>query len=172
LLRTALQKSDSDLIPLRDELKFVEEYLDLEKMRLGARLTINLRIHPDTLSLLVPQLVLQPLVENAIRYGIASSREQGWIEIASGRRNETFELRVRNSVGNKCQSGNGVGLRNTQARLQYLYSTEASFSFAFDDDGNAVATLVLPALGEPREPHVMHAGGIETQVHHASVEHR
>jgi hypothetical protein len=173
LLRTALQKSDTDLIPLRDELTFVEEYLDLEKMRLGARLKISLRIHPDTLALLVPQLVLQPLVENAIRYGIASSREQGWIEIASTRKNEIFELRVLNSVGNKCQAGNGVGLRNTQARLQYLYSTEASFSFAIDDDGNAVATLVLPALGEHREPHMACAPTrVGTQAQHAGVDHR
>ena len=146
LLRTAFQQTDSDLIPLREELKFVEEYLDLEKMRLGARLTTNLQISPDTLALLVPQLVLQPLVENAIRHGIGTSRELGWIEIASARKNGIFELRVRNSVSSKCFSGTGVGLRNTEARLQHLYSKEASFSFAFEADGNAVATLVLPAL--------------------------
>ena len=146
LLRTGFQQTDSDLIPLREELKFVEEYLDLEKMRLGARLTTNLQISPDTLALLVPQLVLQPLVENAIRHGIGTSRELGWIEIASARKNGIFELRVRNSVSSKCFSGTGVGLRNTEARLQHLYSKEASFSFAFEADGNAVATLVLPAL--------------------------
>ena len=146
LLRTAFQQTDSDLIPLREELKFVEEYLDLEKMRLGTRLTTNLQISPDTLALLVPQLVLQPLVENAIRHGIGTSRELGWIEIASTRKNEIFELRVRNSVSSKGFSGTGVGLRNTEARLQHLYSKEASFSFAFEPDGNAVATLVLPAL--------------------------
>jgi two-component system, LytTR family, sensor kinase len=146
LLRTAFQQTDSDLIPLREELKFVEEYLDLEKMRLGARLRTNLQISPDTLALLVPQLVLQPLVENAIRHGIGTSRELGWIEIASARKNGIFELRVRNSVSSKCFSGTGVGLRNTEARLQHLYSKEASFSFAFEADGNAVATLVLPAL--------------------------
>jgi two-component system LytT family sensor kinase len=174
LLRAALQQTDSDLIPLREELKFVEEYLDLEKMRLGARLTTNLRIHPDTLPLLLPQLVLQPLVENAIRHGIGSSREHGWIEITSTRKDEVFEIQVRNSVGNKRPSGTGVGLRNTEARLQYLYSKEASFSFGFENDGNAVATLVLPALGDSRQPH---EGAVPDQVEaevrsHAGVDHR
>lgn len=154
LLRTALRQNDSDLIPLREELKFIKEYLDLEKMRLGGRLTTSLRINPDTLPLLVPHLVLQPLVENAIRHGIGSSREKGWIEIASIRKNHVFELRVRNSVGNGCPSGTGVGLRNTEARLHYLYPKEASFSFLFEDDGNAAATLILPALGEHRQPHI------------------
>jgi hypothetical protein len=154
LLRTALRQNDSDLIPLREELKFIEEYLDLEKMRLGGRLTTNLRIHPDTLPLLVPHLVLQPLVENAIRHGIGSSREKGWIEITSVRKNHVFELRVRNSVGTSRPSGTGVGLRNTEARLHYLYSKEASFSFVFEDEGNAAATLTLPALGEHRQTRI------------------
>jgi sensor histidine kinase YesM len=154
LLRTALRQNDSDLIPLREELKFIEEYLDLEKMRLGGRLTTNLRINPDTLPLLVPHLVLQPLVENAIRHGIGSSREKGWIEITSVRKDHVFELRVRNSVGTSRPSGTGVGLRNTEARLHYLYPKEASFSFVFEDDGNAAATLILPVLGEHRQPYI------------------
>ena len=162
LLRTALQQTDSDLIPLREELKFVDEYLDLEKMRLGPRLTMQLRADPETLSLLVPQLILQPLVENAVRHGIASSREQGWIEITSSRTNGNLELVLRNSVGTgrvaagsgglfQEKSGMGVGLRNTTSRLQHLYSGEASFSFTFTDQNTAVAKLRLPALGGHRQ---------------------
>jgi two-component system, LytTR family, sensor kinase len=147
LLRTALQQTDSDLIPLREELKFVEEYLDLEKMRLGARLTVNLYVEPGTLSLLVPHLVLQPLIENAVRHGIGSSREQGWIEISSNRKKDSLELVLRNSVGANRPQGMGVGLRNTASRLQHLYSGEALFSFEFVNESTAVATLVLPALG-------------------------
>jgi two-component system, LytTR family, sensor kinase len=154
LLRTTLRQNDFDLIPLREELKFIEEYLDLEKMRLGGRLTTTLRINPDTLSLQVPHLILQPLVENAIRHGIGSSREKGWIEIASVRKNHVFELRVRNSVGNRRPSGTGVGLRNTEARLHYLYSKESSFSFVFEDEGTAAATLTLPALGEQQQTRI------------------
>jgi len=64
------------------------------------------------------------------------------------------ELRVRNSVGTSRPSGTGVGLRNTEARLHYLYSKEASFSFVFEDEGNAAATLTLPALGEHRQTRI------------------
>lgn len=172
LLRTVLRQNDFDLIPLREELKFIEEYLDLEKMRLGERLTTKLRIHPDTLLLQVPHLILQPLVENAIRHGIGSSREKGWIEITSVRKNHVFELRVRNSLGNRRPSGTGVGLRNTEARLHYLYSKEASFSFVFEDEGNAAATLTLPALGEQRKTHVEgRLNSIEIEVQgHASID--
>src|SRR5277367_3706615 len=95
LLRKALQHSGSDLIPLQEELKFIGEYLDLEKMRFGARLAVIRSIDPGTLSMLVPQLILQPLVENAIRHGIASSRENGWVEIASRRTDQGLELLVR-----------------------------------------------------------------------------
>jgi sensor histidine kinase YesM len=146
LLRTALERS-SDLIQLGDELTIVREYLDLEKMRLGARLRVGWSIDPDTQQMLVPQLILQPLVENAIRHGVACSREGGWVEIASRRRSGVFELRIRNSVGGKRPAGTGVGLRNTEARLRYLYSDDASFSFTLAEDQTATARLFLPALG-------------------------
>ena len=184
LLRMALQQTNSDLVPLREELKFVDEYLDLEKMRLGPRLTMKLQTDPETLPLLVPQLILQPLVENAIRHGIASSREHGWIEITSSRINGNLELVLRNSVGPNRPAarpadqtpglGMGVGLRNTVSRLQHLYSGEASFSFAFADPTTAVATLRLPALGGSRQPEIgQQADHFQTGVQeHAGVDHR
>jgi two-component system LytT family sensor kinase len=125
LLRTAMVHNGSDLVPLRDELKFVGEYLELEKMRFGARLTVVWSIEPGTEHMLVPQMILQPLVENAIRHGIAGSRERGWIEIVSRQRATRIELQVRNSTGYRKPAGTGVGLRNTEARLQHLYSDEA-----------------------------------------------
>jgi len=146
LLRTALDRDSSDLIPLHEELKFIGEYLDLEKMRFGARLKVDWIISEEIRELLVPQMILQPLVENAIRHGIACAREGGWIEIACRRNNGTFELQVRNSVGGRRAAGTGVGLRNTEARLKYLYSDEAAFSFAITDAGIATATIALPAL--------------------------
>ncbi len=146
LLRIALDRGGSDLIPLRAELKWVSEYLDLEKMRFGARLTVTWAIEPGTESLLVPQLILQPLVENAIRHGIANSREKSWVEITSQRKGELLELKVRNNIGARCKEGTGLGLRNTEARLRHLYGDQAVFSFALTDDRTATSKLVLPTL--------------------------
>ncbi|MGB6477170.1 MAG: histidine kinase [Candidatus Sulfotelmatobacter sp.] len=147
LLRCTLEHNSSDLIPLSEELKFVREYLDLETMRVGTRLNVEWSIDPDTKSTLVPQLILQPLVENAVRHGIACSRDGGWVEITSRKRAGTLELRIRNSMGGKRTPGMGVGLKNTDARLRCLYSDEATFSFAETDERTATATLRLPALG-------------------------
>jgi two-component system LytT family sensor kinase len=147
LLRTVLQHGNSDLIPLAEELKFVEAYLDIEKMRLAGRLEVRWEIEQSTLQALVPQLILQPLVENAIVHGIACSREGGWLEIGLRRSEDQIKLSVRNSVRGKATSGSGLGLQNTKARLKHLYSDEASLSFAIGDDGVAMAMLLLPALG-------------------------
>lgn len=147
LLRRTLEHNSSDLIPLREELKLIREYLDLEAMRLGTRLTVDWAIASDTAHVLVPQLILQPLVENAVRHGIACSRDGGWVEIASQKDAGILELRIRNSTGGKRTPGLGVGLRNTDARLRYLYSDEATFTFAEAADQTATATLRLPALG-------------------------
>jgi two-component system, LytTR family, sensor kinase len=146
LLRSALEHNSSDLVTLHDEMNFVREYLDIEKMRLGARLKIMLSIDAETEKFLIPQMLLQPLVENAIRYGAVARRDGGFIEISSHSGNGNFEVCIRNSVGKKA-SGTGVGLRNTEARLRHLYSGDAIFSFAISGEQVATAKLVLPALG-------------------------
>jgi two-component system, LytTR family, sensor kinase len=147
LLRRSLEYGGSDLIPLREELKFAREYLDLEKTRLGSRLSIAWSIDPDTQRTLVPQLILQPLVENAVRHGIACSREGGWIEIASRNREGVLELCIRNSTGGARAAGIGVGLKNTDARLRCLYGEEAAFTFVESENHIATATVAIPALG-------------------------
>jgi two-component system, LytTR family, sensor kinase len=146
LLRTVLQDGTADLIPLEEELKFAEAYLDIEKMRLDERLQIRWKIPPDTRHLLVPPLILQPLVENAISHGVACSREGGWLEIAMERDDKRMELSVRNSVRGKGTPGSGLGLQNTKARLNYLYGEEARLDFKVGDDGIATARLLMPVL--------------------------
>ncbi len=146
LLRIALDRDSVDLVSLRDELGFVREYLDLEKMRFGSRLQIEWQISPATYGLLVPQMILQPLVENAIRYGVSSAREGGWVVVKAAQKDGTLEIQVRNSVGNKMSSGTGVGLRNTEARLKYLYSGDASLHLSLSEDRIATVNLILPAL--------------------------
>jgi two-component system, LytTR family, sensor kinase len=151
LLRTSLDRTSTDLVPFQDEIRFVGDYLDLEKMRFGSRLQIQWQIAPETLPMLVPQMILQPLVENAIQHGLSSSREAGWIEIAASEENGKLTIALRNSVGGKTSNGTGVGLRNAKARLRFLYSGDAILHFAIGDDHTATVNLVLPALhSQPR----------------------
>jgi two-component system, LytTR family, sensor kinase len=152
LLRTVLEDGTADLIPLKEELKFAEAYLDIEKMRLGNRLEIGWSIPAEMKDLLVPPLILQPLVENAIVHGVACSREGGWLEIKMQRVQKGIELSVRNSVRGKSTPGSGLGLQNTRARLNYLYGDEGRLDFALNDDGIATATLLMPALGTTKTP--------------------
>jgi two-component system, LytTR family, sensor kinase len=147
LLRTVLQDGTADLIPLEEELKFAEAYLDIEKMRLDERLEIRWKIPPDTRHLLVPPLILQPLVENAIVHGVAGSREGGWLEIELESNEKSIALKVSNSVRGKGTPGSGLGLQNTKARLNYLYGDEARLDFAVGEDLIATATVLMPALG-------------------------
>lgn len=177
LLRRALERSGSDLIPLQEELTFINEYLDLEKMRFGARLEVTQSIAPDTLRILVPQMILQPLVENAIRHGIAGSRESGWIKIVSRQSDAGLELVVYNSVGDLRVQGKGVGLKNTESRLKHLYSNEAAFSFEMNGDHRATASISIPALGSSsgsfaKLRHENLSARRNVEVSHASVDHR
>lgn len=146
LLRTALDRGSSDLIPLEDEMQFAREYLDLEQMRFGSRLRIEWLVAPETLRLLVPQMVLQPLVENAIRHGIAPAREGGWVEIATATARGLLNIQVRNSTSGKASNGTGVGLPNIESRLKYLYSGDATLHLFFEGDRTAVVKLTLPVL--------------------------
>src|SRR5262249_41426558 len=146
LLRKALAHSSTDLITLDEELSFLKDYLDLEKMRLERRLDVRWSISPETRNFFVPQMVLQPLVENAIVHGIACCREGGWIELSSWTEQNTLRLEVRNSVGGRAQSGMGVGLANTRARLKFLFYEEAFLSFRLGEDHLARATIGAPLL--------------------------
>jgi two-component system LytT family sensor kinase len=151
LLRTALQCASSDVISLDEELQFVGDYLSIEKMRLEDRLEVRWQIDPAARQLLVPQLIMQPLVENAIFHGVACCRGGGWIEISSRRAGGMLEIAIRNSVGGKRQAGMGLGLQNVRARLKHLYEDEATLCFDLGSDDIAIATLVLPAIGQEKE---------------------
>lgn len=161
LLRSALQKSGSDVVPLREEIAFAREYLDLEMLRAGERLSVTWSIAAETESILVPHLILQPLIDNAVGHGVSASRKASWISICSRENGEYVELSIRNSVGTKATPGTGVGLRNTQARLKHMYCDEATFRFTVDDRV-ATATLLLPQLMlDSTETHGV--GGTDTQ---------
>jgi hypothetical protein len=166
LLRTALKSGQTDLIRLQEELHFVEDYLAIERVRLGERLDVRWDIDPGTRGLLVPQLILQPLVENAILHGIACCREGGWIQLSSRKHGSSLEVQISNSMCGQGRPGMGVGLRNIRGRLKYLYNDEAQFEFTTHDNHFATATLTLPAFQSSQK------ATVQTKLEHTTVEGR
>ncbi|MCI0485166.1 MAG: histidine kinase [Blastocatellia bacterium] len=149
MLRMTLKNINTQEVALRQELEFLELYLEIEEVRFRDRLTVRMKIDPATLDLRVPYLILQPLVENAIRHGIAPHERAGLIEITAERRNGTLQLRVRdNGDGLKQESqtrlGRGIGLANTQARLEQLYGAAHRFELGNAEGGGFMVTLAIP----------------------------
>ncbi|MGB6489587.1 MAG: histidine kinase [Steroidobacteraceae bacterium] len=158
LLRTVLRHGSADLIPLGEELQFLQAYVSLEQMRLGSRLKADWHIEPASLWSLVPQLLLQPLVENAIVHGAATAPEGGSLEFRSWLEDNRLRVQITNTLGDSAQRGLGLGLANTRARLRYLYSDDAQLEFAVDPNARrAVASVSLPAF-------CSHAASPETEV--------
>jgi two-component system LytT family sensor kinase len=145
LLRRTLKQDGSDLVTLADELHLAEDYLDIEGMRLGNRMSVRWDIQPETRELLVPQFMFQLLIENGVKHGVANCRGQGWIEITSRQSEQALKLEVKNSVNGETRQGMGVGHQNIRTRLSLLYGSEARLLF-HRMDKVAVATLVLPVL--------------------------
>ena len=150
LLRSVLHRDSIDLITLEEELAFVRAYLDIERMRLGSRLEVRWHLAPGTDNYLLPQLILQPLIENAVTHGVAKAREGGWIEVNADIQDDQLRVEIRNSIACTSQSGLRVGLANVQARLRHLYGDDARFEFALHTESSiAVARLVVPAFAGP-----------------------
>jgi two-component sensor histidine kinase len=151
LLRTALKHGTADLVSVREELDFLKAYLYLEQLRLGKRLEVRWRISPEVHDAFIPQLLLQPLIENAIVHGVSSSQGPGWVQIEASARDERLLVVIRNSIGGVSQPGLGVGIANTRARLRYLYGDDASFRFEVVDGQGAAAQITIPAFRTPGE---------------------
>ena len=149
LLRTALDSDSADPISLQDELKFVREYLDLEKMRFGRRLQIEWLVAPATKWAVGtagdPSTVNRE--RNPAWRFLCSRRRMGRCGRESKRRNSR-NPGAQQRCG-KSSSGTGVGLRNTEARLKHLYSGDAHLRLTVSDDRTATASLTLPALHAP-----------------------
>ena len=124
LLRMSLENS-AQTLPLVRELEFAQRYLDIEQVRFADRMTVRFDVAPDTMGALVPSMVLQPLVENAVKHGIARRRAAGRIEVRARRLDDVLELSVRDDgpgfAAEQAGGRTGVGLANTQARLEQLY---------------------------------------------------
>jgi two-component system, LytTR family, sensor kinase len=148
-LRTTLDVSSENEIPLRTELEFVDRYLEIQQTRFGDRLQINREMNSTAMDALVPPLILQPLVENAIRYGIESRETGGTVTIRTLRQDDILHLEVSDDgegfKGGQLLGGiNGVGLSNTKARLQELYGNKHQFKLTTNQPTGASVTIELP----------------------------
>lgn len=148
LLRGVLQDVDAQEVSLRRELEYLQLYLAIEQVRFPDRLRVDISADPATQEASVPQLILQPIVENAIRHGIGRSSSAGRILISVSKVNGTVELRVYDdgpglSPGNSFKD-EGIGLANTRARLQQLYGPDARLEIENCDHGGVVVTMNIP----------------------------
>lgn len=147
LLRYTLESTLQQEVPLSRELDFLRSYLRIEQARFGTRLTIDFETAPGTTELLVPTLILQPLVENAVRYGVEPFADPGRILVQSTLQNSTLTLSVRDSGRGpfRLPFREGVGLSNTRARLEQLYGEDQTFLMRPWPEGGLEAVITLPA---------------------------
>jgi hypothetical protein len=160
LLRTILESQAVPETPLSQEIAFTEQYLAIEQIRLGGRLRVELTISPETLDALVPSMLLQPLVENAVRHGVAALVEGGVIRIQSAVHDARLQLKVGNSgapgtgLGRPRPFTNGIGLNNTVQRLETLYAADHKFMLRWPEAGGCEVSIELPFRESPRQQEV------------------
>ena len=124
ILKTTLQRTTPEKVPLSRELEMIENYLAIEQVRFADRLRVEIKVEPAALDGLVPCFLLQPIVENAIRHGIANSEQQGVVQASAKREGSTLLLQVSDTgrgSSSPRQNGHGIGLSNTRERLAYFY---------------------------------------------------
>jgi len=142
LLRISLEHVSSESVPLRRELQFLESYLDIERARFEERLQVVIDIDELAMNAEVPNMILQPLVENSIQHGISKKAQIGLITIRGRRQSNRVLITIQdNGGGSQGQSdprGLGIGLSNTQARLQQLYGLDFAFHLTTKTDGTTV----------------------------------
>ncbi|HEV7843395.1 MAG TPA: histidine kinase, partial [Pyrinomonadaceae bacterium] len=149
LLRHTLETSRKQEVSLREELEFLELYLDIQQMRFSDRLTIEMDVEPETLDAAVPNLILQPIVENAIRHGIAPRVEGGLIRLSTRNDNGILEIKVMDDGQGlqqewRLENASGIGLANTKARLEQLYGASHRFSVRNRESSGVEACLAFP----------------------------
>ena len=149
-LRTILDRDAILVTPLSQEIAFTKQYLAIEQTRLGGRLLIELSISPETLDALVPSMLLQPLVENAVRHGVAPLVEGGTIRIQSKLHGGQLQIIVQNSATSGARAepvdkaAHGIGLTNTEERLRTLYGTDYKFVLQYQSAGGCQVIAELP----------------------------
>lgn len=153
LLRCVLEDVESQEVPLYRELEYLKLYLSIEEVRFQDRLRVNMSADAEILNAAVPQMGLQPIVENAIRHGIGKSSSAGEIEIRARRLGDSLEITVQDdgpglpdaiSSAGSSYEGRGIGLTNTKARLKQLYGDAGYLVLKNSDRGGALVGMILP----------------------------
>ncbi len=147
LFHRVQDSTDQQEVPLADELDMVQEYLAIEQARFPDRLRYSIDSTPDALETLVPPLILQPLVENAVRHGVSRTSTAGRIHVRAIVENGTLELNVSDDgpgIENGTAASTGTGLRNTRERLGELYGTRGRLDVRRGATGGTVATVIIP----------------------------
>ncbi len=160
-LRRVVDNSDRQQVPLAEELEFVQKYLDIQKARFAERLQVSVSVPKELFSAQVPSLILQPMVENAVKHGIAKRVQGGAIRIAAFRANGKLTLSVYNdgpglpAAWEKTHSG--VGISNVQTRLQNLYENDFELSMRNQEPGGVEVSVSVPFVSSPDIPPVRSA---------------
>jgi sensor histidine kinase YesM len=149
ILKTSLKRNTPGKVPLAQELEIVESYLAIERLRFADRLRVDINLDPGALDGLVPCFLLQPIIENAIRHGIAHREDEGCIETSAKRIGARLQLLVRDNgpgPNGKSQPGFGVGLRlnNTKERLAHFYQDNYEFHSSSRDSGGFEVSITIP----------------------------
>jgi two-component system, LytTR family, sensor kinase len=145
----SLYNSGAQEVPLERELQMLERYLLIQQLRFQDRLRVAIDVSPDAGEALVPNLLLQPLVENAIKHGLAPRSRGGRLDVRAERRNGSLVLRVADD-GVGCDLGAagapppGIGLENTRARLAHLYGTAHHFDVRSEPGRGFTVTVTIP----------------------------
>lgn len=155
-LRRVVQDSDRQQVPLEEELEFAQKYLDIQKVRFADRLQFTVDVPSELLPAQVPSLILQPMVENAVKHGIAKRVEGGAIRIAAHRSNGMLTLRVYND-GPSLPAGweenrSGIGILNVRTRLRGLYGDAFEMSMRNQEPGGVEVSLSVPFISLPAVP--------------------
>ena len=145
ILKTTLARTTPQKISVAKELEMVENYLAIEQIRFADRLQVEIHVDHGALGGLVPSFLLQPIVENAIRHGISSCEETGFIETLIKRNGNLLHLTVRDTGSVKSShQGNGIGLRNTRERLQHFYQDRFQMRAATRESGGFEVAISIP----------------------------
>ncbi len=142
-LRTTLEESENDKVTLEKEFNVIQNFVSIEQLRFGDALTVQVELDETCRSALIPPMLLQPLIENAIKYAW-SQKETGYIFISASKQTQRLKIIVKNNKTKEAiKHGTGTGLKNTQARLQLLYGEDASI-LTFDHDKHFEVEVKIP----------------------------